>query len=742
MTDNSPEKILPLSHDTPEDMNERSLPAARRDVDITEQVYYGKPCFVLKDPTTLRYYRLRPPEYAIYQMMDGKNTMDDVLTQLASRFPKEEFDAQAVMSFLIMLRGANLLIIPGDNTEYLLKRKNMMTRSLFKKFTREYLFFKIPVMDPDKLLNWLNGKVGSWLFTRTMKYLTWLMLFGAIWLLLTNIDNLGQRMPLLSPKNLLFLAPAMFLIKIIHEFGHGLTSKHFDTEVHEMGVLFLVFMPCMYCDVSDAWMLSEKRKRMWITAAGIVVEVLLAGIATYIWAFTIPGTVINQFALNIMLAASINTLLFNGNPLLRYDGYYFLMDLMELPNLKQKSQNYLWYLFQTLVLGVKDAQMPADVQGRELRVLGYALASALYRWFIMFAIVTMIWKFLDPYGFGVIGAVMAIASIYSAFIAPLVKFGKYLKGNHHRLRLHLASSIVLAALIISMVYGLMILPLEQTVDTQIIIRTVDLHPLYVTQPGMLDSKNNPILIRDGQQVKAGDILFVLSDPELRLKSEELNLQIEQLEIARDNAKSEEVKEGLMLQISALNESFSLTLDKIKRLTISSPIDGIVQIRTGEPLANLLDSFIPLQTELVAVYPDKLYEAVSVVSGRDIELVDDDQKNPQKVEIKLWAHDNKIIHSTVQDKPSAQIRQLSNPAFSAAWGGTVPTLPTNSIKEALEPAESTYELVFPLDQDELNQNNIVLQDGMSGQGRIIIEKKTVYQVVKRWFIRNLKLDFGL
>ena len=139
------------------EQGERALPKARVDVEITEQVYFGKSCYVLKDPATLRYYRLRPPEYTIYKMLDGKNRMEDVQKALAERFPSEEFDGQAIMSFIVMLRGGNLLQGAGpDDAEYLLKRRDMQKRGFFKKIRQEFLFYRIPLLSsfPFPILTW------------------------------------------------------------------------------------------------------------------------------------------------------------------------------------------------------------------------------------------------------------------------------------------------------------------------------------------------------------------------------------------------------------------------------------------------------------------------------------------------------------------------------------------------------------------------------------------------------------
>ncbi len=735
------EKDLPLTIDEPQDEGQ-SLPAARTDLEITEQVYFGKPCYVVKDPTTLRYYRLRPPEYTIFTMLDGKTKMENILQVLAERFPSEQYDGQAVMNFIIMLRGASLLRLSGsENTEYLLKRKQLQNRSLLKKIRTEFLFYRIPIIDPDKLLTWLHAKIGNLIYNRITAFFTLIMFAGAIMVLLSNIDKLSQRQPLLSWTNMLYLAPALLLIKLIHEFGHGLTSKHFGSEVHEMGILFLVFTPCFYCDVSDAWMISEKRKRMWITAAGIAVEVILAALATYVWGFTEPKTVINQFALNIMIAASVNTIMFNGNPLLRYDGYYFVMDLVEIPNLKQKGSGYLWYLLQRFVLGVENASEPIDVRGREVAVLGYAICSAVYRWFIMIAIIMLVWRFLDPYGWGVIGGLLAIGSIYTAFAVPVGKFIKFIYTQYPRIHIRLASAVTMVLLIAAAVYGILILPVEQTVQGQCIIRPANLHPVYVSQAGFIcppDKLPLHTFVRDGQHVKAGQILLVLSNPELEHKQKDISLHIKQLQTQKYQA----LQQGQTSQAAQIErdiESLQAQNDRLLRdlheLTIRSPADGILQLRTNAPLNNMVGQYLPVKTELFAVYPAGKFEAVMAVNHRDIELIKV-KKQPQKVEIKLWARDNEILNSTVISKPPAPVLRMSSPAFSTAFHGEVPTMPAVKATQALIPAENTYEMILPLPKD--NQ----LRDGMEGQAKIIVEKKTLGRVFYLWLLRTLRQDIRL
>ena len=715
------------------------LPKARTDLEITEQVYYGNPCYVIKDPTTLRYYRLRPPEYTIFNMLDGKTTIEDVLKTLAERFPDESFDAQAVMSFIVMMRGGNLLIGSGENTtDFLLKRKKQLTRSLFQKIKTEYMFFKIPLIDPDKLLGKMDRTIGRVIFSKGMIIFTILMFIGAFYLLLSNIDNLGGRQPLLSWSNLLFLFPALFCIKIIHEFGHGLVAKHFGTEVHEMGLLFLVFMPAMYCDVSDAWMINEKHKRVWITAAGIAVEVFLAAMATWLWAMTVPGNVLNQFALNVMLAASINTLMFNGNPLLRYDGYYFVMDMVEIPNMKQKSTQYLMYLGKKYVLGMKNTEKPIDLDNREASIFSYAILSTIYRWFIMFAIIAMVWTFLDPYGWGVVGGVLAISSIYASLVLPIFKFFGFLRKQWDSLNVHPVTAGLIVILIVGAIVGVSWIPLEQSVDTQCIIRPADLTVLYVNRPGFVSFKGSDLPIPyDGMPVKAGDVIMRLQDPMLTYGIKDLELQKRQTEIKIKDAvkKGMDVEEKqLMEEYHAVELQLERAMSELSRLELRSPIDGVVMLRSPLPIDWMDGKFMDVGTELISVgKPDK-FEAIAAVKAQDMEFT----QVGLNAQIKLWALDNMIFNSTVESIPDTKVQVLSSPAFATIFKGDIPTEPSTDEEKLLKPSSNIYELELPISAEDSK----LMRDGLTGRIKIIYEDKTLGQTFLSWLYRTLRLDLGL
>ena len=178
------------------------------------------------------------------------------------------------------------------------------------------------------------------------------------------------------------------ITKILHEFGHGLSCKHFGGECHEMGVMFLVLTPCLYCNVSDSWMLPNRWHRAAIGAAGMYVELVLASICTFIWWFTEPG-LLNYICLNVMFISSVSTVMFNANPLLRYDGYYILSDVLEIPNLRQKASTILNRKLGAWCLGLEEPEDPFLPQRKQWLFATYTVASAIYRWVVTFSILVL-----------------------------------------------------------------------------------------------------------------------------------------------------------------------------------------------------------------------------------------------------------------------------------------------------------------------------------------------------------------
>ncbi len=256
------------------------------------------------------------------------------------------------------------------------------------------------------------------------------MLLSALTLVLVQFDTFKAKLPsfheFFGASNWIWLAAAMAVTKVLHEFGHGLSCKHFGGECHELGVMMLVLTPCLYCNVSDSWMLPNKWHRAFIGAAGMYVEICIASIATFVWWFSAPG-LLNNICLSTMFVCSVSTVVFNGNPLLRYDGYYILSDMLEIPNLRQKATTILGRKLGAWCLGLEEPDDPFLPQRNQAMFMLYTVASTVYSWVVVFSILFFLNKVFKPYRLEIFGQMIALAAIASMIGRPLWTVWKFFR---------------------------------------------------------------------------------------------------------------------------------------------------------------------------------------------------------------------------------------------------------------------------------------------------------------------------
>ena len=291
------------------------------------------------------------------------------------------------------------------------------------------LFPRIPLWDPDKFLKrW--SPINRFIFSR-LGALVWLgVVFSAIVLLIPYWNTPGHSLKIAAqhsidvrnnPVNLILLYGVFVFVKFIHELGHAFSCRRFGGECHELGIMFLVFIPTPYVDASTAWAFPNKWHRIFVGAAGMIVELFFASLMCFVWMSTGDiNSVVAQLAFNAMLIASVTTLVFNANPLLRYDGYYILSDFLEIPNLRQKSSEYALGLIKRHIFRVK-LQHPLPPPLQRFWLFTYAILSSIYRAFVGLVILLIV-----AYELPVIGPLMAISGILTWFLVPVYKVFKYL----------------------------------------------------------------------------------------------------------------------------------------------------------------------------------------------------------------------------------------------------------------------------------------------------------------------------
>lgn len=711
-----------------EQMRAQPLPAARPDLQISPQLYLGKTVYVVKDPVSLQYYRMQPAEHYVLRHLDGERSANELAHECSRRFADLPTEPDDVLTFVHTLHTTGLLLGEGAHAAQL--RSMRLSRKKKRRFATiaNFLFIKLPILDPDKLLDALYSGLAYVMnrFTCTLAAIYMLLAAGAAVLNLDKVQHVS--MPILSWQNLMIMSAVFFAVKVIHEFGHGLAAKHRGLEVHELGVLFMVFIPMFYIDTTDAWMVPRRRDRLWIAAGGVFIEFLFAATAVWVWLGTEPG-IINIIALDIMIAASITTVLFNANPLLRYDGYYFLMDWLEIPNLKSKANQFLGYLAQRYLLAMDPPDPPEEAAAKPIFMPVYAVASAVYRMLITLGIITLVWHILDPYGLEAIGSVLGLIAIATMVVVPVYQFLKFIWTqqcrNWRRTALTAVGGIALGGL----VWGIASIPLQQDVEQPMVVMAAERSPVYV-----------PVNGRVAELFVTPESVLEPDQPILRLEAPELTEQIESyqvdrrmaeldLNIARQKGRQELIT-SLVKRIGLLDEQIDYTRRKISQLTLRAPIAGRLYVRGN--LAGLLGSYLKRGQELGTMIGQGPREMFVIIPQADASLVHPDMV----AQVRLWSMPNVTFEGKVQRIGGQFIRAMPHEALSSVYKGEVDTQRVDQYKSM--PATPSVVARIALDAAPAAE----LFDGMTGRCKIITGRTSLGAQQWRGIRQAMSLDWWL
>ena len=560
----------------------RPLPVLKRpDLIARQHERAGRHVWVLKDPVALEYHQLGEEEYQLLQMLDGRIDAATLQRWFEQKFAPRQLSYAQLQSLLALLHRRGLVISDAiGQGEQLRLRLAARRRQRIVSTLGSVLAIRFRGVDPEPLL----AVIYPWVrlaFSIPM-FGVWLLLVGAALLLVAvQFDELLARLPdldaFLAPHNLLWIAITLASIKIVHELAHGLTCKHFGGECHEIGVMLLVFTPCLYCNVSDSWLIPSKWRRMAIAAAGIYVELAIAAVCTFLWWFSEPGR-FNTLCLNAMFVASVSTVLFNGNPLLRYDGYYLLSDLLDVPNLWQQSRSLLTGVLRKWCLGVELVSDRTTYDRRRWLVLVYGVGSVIYRTLVVVAILFFLFRLLRPYGLQILAELCLISAMAGGVLAPLVGMVRLVRDpavrrNVRRSRLAMSGLVVLAAT--ALLFGV---PFPFRVAAPVIMEPRDARRVYVSVPGTLVES-----VRVGVRVRAGDRLARLEDLNLERELVKLESDVVREQLKYDNLEAlRSIAAEFGNQIPTVEQSLQDMRQQVEqrrrdlqRLVLTAPIDGTV-----------------------------------------------------------------------------------------------------------------------------------------------------------------------
>jgi putative peptide zinc metalloprotease protein len=730
---------------------------ARPDLKARKQRYQGRTYWVVKDPVGLQYFRFEEEEFAILQMLDGDSSLDEIAERFEAEFPPQTIRVEELQNFIGMLHRSGLVLSDSPGQGWQLKeRRDEKKRKELLGALSNVLAFRLRGFDPERFLNWLYPYV-RWFFTPAATAAAIVLGSAALTLVIVQFDVFQSRLPsfnsFFSAQNWLALAVTLTATKILHEFGHGMSCKHFGGECHEMGVMFLVLTPCLYCNVSDSWMLPNRWHRAAIGAAGMYVEVVLASICTFIWWFSEPGP-LNYFCLNVMFVSSVSTVLFNANPLLRYDGYYILSDILEIPNLRQKANSILHRKLGKWCLGLEEPEDPFLPKRHQLLFAFYTVASFLYRWVVLFSILYFLNKVFEPYGLKVLGQAIALASIYGMFFMPAKAVWKFFRvpGRWSKVkRLRMYTSLLLIA---GAVGALLFIPFPLRVWAPFELQPHNAESVYVEVPGQLVQQG----VKAGDRVKKGDLIAQLENLDLKLQIAQLDgernayrVEVASLEKmwfnrAGDAASQLDVARERLASVEAqLREK----REDLKRLRIVAPRDGVVippprtpdrpntddaelPSWTGTPLdvKNLGCTLSPQgqQNLLCQIGDPNEWDAVLVIDQDDIGLV---QGGGHEVRLMFEESAYHVFVSKIEP-PGSDVLTSAPPRLASTNGG--PLAAQQNPDGSVRPLNTSYQAIARLD----NPHGL-LRNGLIGRARIEAAPRTLAWRLMRYLGRTFNFD---
>lgn len=546
-------------------------PRVRRQVNFHRQVFRGRVWHVVQDHQSGAFNRLTAQGHYLFGRMDGGQSVETLWQDACQRFPDDPPSQSDVIHLLSQLYQADL--ITADNTPDMEELAARAKRQAWRQWTSRVsnpLAMRLPLFDPDPFLQrsaWLVAPV----FTRLAAGL-WLCLVGvAIWLAAVNWQDLTATASdtALLGGNLLLMSLLYPLIKLLHELGHGYATRHWGGEVREVGFLILLFVPVPYVDASQSLAFASKWQRAGVASAGILVELTLAAVALIFWLNAEPGLA-REAAFNILLIGSVSTLVFNGNPLLRFDGYFILSDLIEIPNLGLQANRYFWHLVQRHLLKIRHLTDPPRDLGERLWLLGYAVLSFVYRTLIVVAIAIYI-----AGRFATVGPLLAIFALFTALAWPLLKGGWFLARSPLLMRLRQRAVLVSLGAAALLMLVLFAVPMPYVTVANGVFWPDARSILRVDAEGFVAK----VLVSPGATVVAGQPVLRLEDPTLASRLEVASSDVRQLELEAGAVRMTDRMQALMLdqQLIYARQRLADLQDIAAHLTLNSPAAGQVYL---------------------------------------------------------------------------------------------------------------------------------------------------------------------
>ncbi|MDF1824146.1 MAG: HlyD family efflux transporter periplasmic adaptor subunit [Verrucomicrobiales bacterium] len=635
-----------------------SCPRLRGDIRFHFQQDKDGPVYVIEDLANRKYVQIGLPEYQFLRSLDGEKNVSKLIAENARRHRENALDEGEVISLLRWLLEQDFLQpLSADQSS----RRHELGQSAPKqkaKGVAALLFMKIPIGNPDRFFSHAATLFGWTLSTPV--FVAWMVLvLVALVMVADDFRSLGVTLgAVILPSNWLMLLGVFVVLKFVHEVWHGIAMKRFGGIVPEWGVqLIAMITPLTYVDASASWSLPTRRQRWVVAAAGMYVELGIAAVAVLVWSATSAG-IANTLAANVILVASMVTVLFNANPLMRFDGYYMLSDAVGIRNLGTKGTMMQQWLAKRLILGMKSLPLPVGTVNDRYLLGIYGLASAVWRLLLMFSILIIVANL-----FRGAGVVLAVLSFAGALGTGVWKLGRFLWSRENGINLPVALGRIAAMVLVSggILYFVQVNP-AATAPT--VVRYAGKEVVRVDCPGFVEE----VKVVSGQQVEVGEVLFSIVNPEEVAMLDKIQVEVSRAELeSLDHFREDEpaLFEASGKKVEGLRERLASQTEKVASLMVQAPISGTVLL---DDRSRFKGRYLSTGEALLSIVPGDGRELVIAASPESISSLRGE--GDQEVRVRLFGHDNEMA-AVLQRIESRATTGLPHPALSAAFGGPLP-----------------------------------------------------------------------
>lgn len=644
---------------------EEVLPVLKEDLKLLEAspAEDGTKQWMIFNPVSNRYYTIGKDSFELISKWKSGEKVKDFIEYLKNN--DYEIEEQDMLLFINFLKNNNLVKnYTFADVKKLSMQKKQSKQSFFKWLIHNYLFIRIPIFKPDKILSKYYNKI-SFLYSRMWTNIVLILGFLGILMVLRQWEDFSTTfMYLFSREGMIYYILSLIFVKSLHELGHAFTAKRYGCKIPSMGVAFLVMFPVLYTDTTNSYAIKSKYKRLRIVLAGMKVELYLALIATFLWSF-IPDGALRSIVFIIATTSWITSLLINISPFMRFDGYYALSDWTNTKNLQPRSFATSKWFLRKYLLGVEETPPETLTKTRKRFFIIYAICTWVYRFFLFFGIAVLVYHF----AFKALGIILFLVEIFWFVLIPIINELKIWWKMREKLSWNRQNKISFSIFIFILLF--LIFPWNSKVHMPAVIEAEKLAEIYASKPSFIKK----IYIKDGQEVKKDEILLSLESENLeyRIKytKEELNLLKHEVDQIAANSKNLENRFIIEENILKKEEELKGLLKTKDELIIKAPFDGVVQFND----TFRENQWVTPKEAILNIYNNKSSKIIGFCKDRDLKSIIPNAKG------KFIANNGQLknFETKVETISNISLSNLDYKELSSIYKGNIATRESKDAK---------------------------------------------------------------